>query len=444
MSDDCGGCSTPGFGPAGGSSDHKVMVDSSDTTPNFLSSKLAVSGLATAILNAAGNEQLQLSVLGFKATYYVNPLFSGVAKGSQSNPFTTIAACYADATASGFTSTIIYLNPGASLTENVTFPASGNHEISGLSSASQGFTPVITGTLTIPCTASSRYGITNLDWEGNISGTISSGPISRFYVTNAFVTGTVTLANTGTGIWRMICNGPYADGTLGASTGSAGVITGAVSVAGLIFTNNWDFRLGVTSTASLNSVNFVGWNTTFHNAAFAAVNGAATANCAFYDCTFPTNFAITSASGTLNMFFDGVSMSNLLSSGIATPSGTVKFKTLNSNNTSDTTITGNVGSTALGGKASDGLYELAFDATLLVAGTTGTIVVNSIYTDKTGTLVTVPVGTTLLITAAAGTKASGILQFHHNGTTAPAFSVTGVTTAGALSVSLIVTLRRVS
>lgn len=48
------------IGGGGGSSDHKVLVDGSDTTANYLSNKLALVSLSSSILNSGGDEQFQI------------------------------------------------------------------------------------------------------------------------------------------------------------------------------------------------------------------------------------------------------------------------------------------------------------------------------------------------------------------------------------------------
>jgi len=52
-----------------GSSDHKVIVDLADTTPNYLGSKIvAGSNVTLTVLNPAGNEQIQIDVAGAPPT----------------------------------------------------------------------------------------------------------------------------------------------------------------------------------------------------------------------------------------------------------------------------------------------------------------------------------------------------------------------------------------
>jgi len=143
----------------------------------------------------------------------------------------------------------------------------------------------------------------------------------------------------------------------------------------------------------------------------------------------------TASVGTLNILPDGEALAELLRFGIIT-SGTVVVTSQNAQRSDRRTLTGNLGSSNFGSRSADGLYEVVFDLTLLVAGTSGLLQLNAIYTDMTGTLVTVPVGGTLDITAAVGTKQAGSLLFRHNGAVAPiAFSYTGIVTPGAMSVA---------
>ena len=58
----CGASCTQGFPSTAATSDHKVAVDGADTTPNFLSPKLAAgAGITLTVLNPGGNEQVQIT-----------------------------------------------------------------------------------------------------------------------------------------------------------------------------------------------------------------------------------------------------------------------------------------------------------------------------------------------------------------------------------------------
>ncbi|MES2403756.1 MAG: hypothetical protein V4567_05370 [Pseudomonadota bacterium] len=387
----------------------------------------------------------------FKGTYYVDPAFTGLQSGSQSNPFTTIAAAFAAAIALSLPGAVIRIPPGVTITENVVFPSTaGTWEImadAGFISSSVGSR--ITGTITCNAAATVAIRLTTLIINGNITGLCSAG-FAELVLTNVRHIGTTTLTTSGAGVWIATCKGvgsPSANKTGGSSSG-------LVSVAGELLASNWVFEGGITEAqiGPLNPPN----GSQFHDCQFGSTAGAAvpiglnatTPNALFVDCYF--NGPVTFTAGTANYVVkvDGASLSSLMTQGVTLVGTGITLLSVNSNGSSAQTIANNVASTAFGNRDPAGLYEVVFDMTLLAAGTAGTMQLNAIYTDMTGTLTTAAVGGAggqLLITAAVGTKASGSLQFQHNGAAAAiAFSVTGVVTPGALSVALAVALRRVN
>jgi len=257
--------------------------------------------------------------------------------------------------------------------------------------------------------------------------------------------GSVTLTTAGTGFWVAGFRG------VGAPTSNkmGGSNTLLVNVAGVIIAENWVFEGGISEAPNAAFTPYPG--SQFHMCWFGSISGSAipiglnglTLNLAFYDCIFvgPTTF--TASVSNYIIYIDGASLASLnnpIAGAILVGTG-IQLKTINANASSRTTVVNNVGSTALGSRNAEGLYEVVFDQTLLVAGTAGVGQLNVIYTDMIGTLVTVPVGGTLNIASAVGTKAEGSLRFRHNGTAAPiAFSYTGIVTPGAMSVALSVAL----
>ncbi len=78
--------------------------------------------------------------------------------------------------------------------------------------------------------------------------------------------------------------------------------------------------------------------------------------------------------------------------------------------------------------------------TLVTPGTVGLAILNIIYTDSLGVSRTKAVTPTLNIAGAAGDEAQGSFLFTQDGSTQFQYSVTGITTPGALSYNLCVSL----
>lgn len=382
-----------------------------------------------------------------KATYYVDPSFAGTSTGSQSNPFTSIASAFTYALAQGITKATIFL-PLGDITENVVFPvAGGTWEISGVANgvvASTGGSRII-GTITCDTTGVSFLRLSNLSITGNTSGNAPNGTAILLTETAVRQNGSITLTQSGTGTNNLFLRGI---GNPSASK-QGGSNTLLVSVAGIINAENWVLEGGFNESSLSSFTPYPG--SQFQACWFGSTSGspipiglnALALNCAFYDCIFvgPTTF--TASVSNYVIYMDGASLTSLLNpiAGVILVGTGILLKTLGGNVSAKNTIAGNVGSTAFGARNQDGIYEVVFDNTILVAGTTGSLQLNAIYTDMTGTLVTVPVGGTLNIASAAGTKSAGSLIFRHNGAAAPiAFSYTGVVTPGAMSVAASVAL----
>ncbi len=373
----------------------------------------------------------------FKATYYVDPTFTGLQAGSESNPFTTIAQAFAAAVALGLSGALIKIPPGSNVTESIVYPATGGSwEIACESEILTAAT--ITGTITCTSTSVQLFArLRNIHLTGAVSGDSPNGINNFFIPIDCLLGSSVTLTATGLGFWVFQPIGATSDAnSFGGAVGGASTITGSIHAIGYTF-------LGAISATTTGTV--------FLNCRIATgsitINPPSTATFGFFTCTFTTAVNFVGTAGTCVVQMDGTSFASLISnigcqvSGAAPPT----VQTRMGNFSSFVTIGANVSSTGLGARQPAGLYEMVFDMTLLAAGTSGTAQLNAIYTDMTGTLVTVPVGSGLLVTAAVGTKASGVLPFQHNGAAAIiAYSVTGITTGGSLSIALAVAIRRVS
>ncbi len=390
----------------------------------------------------------------FKGTYYVDPAFAGTQTGSASNPFTTIAAAFAAMVALALVGGVVRIPPWVTVTEDVVFPdTGGNYEIesdTGFDSSSVGAR--LNGTVTATSTSAtfSSFRFSNILLTGNIVGNASNGAAELIFRSVRQV-GTTTLTVSGTGVW---VSGHKGDGPP-ASSKIGGSNTGLVNVACPILADAWVFVAGVSDggTTAFNPPA----GSQFHDCQFGdltggavpiGLNGVAGNATRFLSCFFngPVTFTVLNVNHTILM--DEASYASLLAQGVTfagAGAATAKIQVLGASASDVRTLAGNLGSTNLGARAAPGLYEFLFDDTLLAAGTLGTAQHNVIYTDMTGALVTAPVGGGLLITAAVGTKAAGALQFQHNGAAAPiAHSVTGVTTAGALSIASACSVRKVS
>lgn len=386
----------------------------------------------------------------FRGTYHVDPNFTGTSTGSESSPFKTTAAGFALAVSLGLAGATLILPPATTLTEDIVFPPSGGSwEITCAQSTIAGqLSPVarIVGSVTVNSTtaARSQFSLTNLLVVGNISGNTSAG-LAIIKIGNLRQDGAPTLTVSGSGVWVSNFEGSAAV----APNKVGGSCTGHASVAGAVIANNWVFEGGLTEGGG--GPTDPPFNTMIRDCQLGSTNGVAVPinlngtglNAYMWGCTFvgPTTF--TAANAGYALFLDGASLASAMRVGMVLTGTNVTLKTLNGNASAKVTATGNVGSTVYGARNPSGLYQVDFAATLLVAGTLGSLQGNVIFTDATGTLVTVPVGGTLNIAGAVGSKLSASLLFEHNGATAPiAFSLTGVTTAGSMSVSVITSIQR--
>jgi len=382
----------------------------------------------------------------FRATYYVDPLFTGTQAGSQANPYTSVADAFAAGTLLGVVDGVVFIPPGP-IAENIVFPPSGSWELSSTAHCQTQRTQ-LTGTITLDSTAQAFHSISNIVVLGAISGNKANASTNRLFFRNVALNTTLSLTASGGGSWLV-----FFDGTIpvpGNTTGLLAGIFGTCAIAGSLFASscNLENLITVSGDSAFNNIYF---NNNQHDV-LVATDGPGLVTLTFLNCVQKNPATITATTGSVLAQFDGFSWASACDLGLI--AGTAcTLKTLNSNVSSVTTETGNKASTPVSsrnpltgqipGRSPEGLYEFIFEATLLVPGTNGLFQVNAIYTDMTGTLVTVPVGSALNIASAAGTKASGSLPLHHNGAPPPiAFSITGVATPGSLSVSLVVVSRR--
>jgi hypothetical protein len=345
----------------------------------------------------------------------------------------------------------VLIPPNTAVTENIVFPPTGGTWEIACEQAfvTQSIGSRIIGTVTCDCTAGlSSFRLTNLAVVGAISGAQSgTAAVGELMLTRVRHAGNLTLTNT-VGSWLMLFQGwgpPSANKTGGSSTGTVSISTAIIQA------DSWVFEGNITEGAGVGPFNPPP-GSSWRGCQFGANTGSATTitlnggagNCSFYDCF--TNGPVTLAcAANYVVNIDGATMASFLQLGCTQTGAGARCVTINANASSTTTEANNRASTNLGARAVTGLYELVFSDTVLVAGSVGALQVNVIYTDMTGTLVTVAVGGTLNIAGAVGSKQQGSIQFQHNGAAAPiAFSTTGVVTPGTMSVALAVALRKVN
>ena len=372
----------------------------------------------------------------FKAQYYVDPTFTGLQTGSQSNPFTTIAAAFAAGVALALAAGIITLPVGATVTENVTFPTTGKWELTAPSASPTFSEPTtLNGTVSVSATGNVRHTISNMEVAGAITGD-AGATASRLELRDASANAAVDLTATAGGSWTFLFSSGLQAFYQCAST---------VAVAGSIRASNCQFQNAITFSAAAGLGNIFDGRTFSALSSLTSSSGTTQAFIFNVISAFAGTLTATATTGTLRLFFDGVSAARLMAPGVGlTTVGTVSTTTLDANSSNTATIAANVGVTNLCPKAPAGLYRCSASLELLAQGTLGpTVVLNIIYTDKTGTVQTKAVTPALnILTAAVGTEAAGELVFQHNGSAAIQFSVTGITTPGALSLSQAVVITR--
>ncbi len=365
----------------------------------------------------------------FRATYYVDPTSTELPEnGSQGAPYTTIAAAFADAVAAGYTGAIVLLPAGASITEaNVTFPSGGGSwEIAG---SGLGRTTLVSN-ITATSVTQSTYRLTNLTVTGTLTGVATSASGNFMWVVTSSISGAVSLTGSGSGFWWGNCVG---SGTnffgFGGSFGSTTSITGSM------FAFNWYF------TGAISDVTQVEWSNCRLPTSISV--GGIGGN--IVNCSPAAVSTITGVGGTISVNIDPITYKRFIDVGVTFVS--VLVKTLNSNASNQRSVTANLGSTSFTGASGlvpSALYEAVYCAELITQGTAGTAVFEIRYTDLNGVAQTAAINATgLLVTAAVGTKSTGMLPFIPNGLTPITFSVSGITTPGSLSINLRIAFRRV-
>jgi hypothetical protein len=381
-----------------------------------------------------------LNVSPLRGTYYVDPLFAGVQTGSESNPFTTIAAAFAAAAAQGLTRGIVFLAPGATCVENVVFPAVGDWEIASLLSYGV-FSATINGTVDSSCSASSRRTLNAVNVLGNITGNCSAGS-HRFSVLNGGnCQGTITLTASGAGVNRLGTGSPVNE--FSGNAYMQNFLTGNVSVAGSFTGSSCVFGPGsLTVTQTSSFVDCLLPPTTILNGTGALfyMQGCANAQGG------PLTFSVLGG-GFLQLQCDGTTLEEFARVSTILSGDVRLVNSFLGGRSSTTTQVTNVGVTGILGRLPAGLQEAQACLTLLTntgGVTAGNAVLNAVYTDATGTLVTEPVTTALNVGGAVGSKARGSLQFSQDGSATVSWSVTGITNATNLSYKCDVAFKQAS
>lgn len=375
----------------------------------------------------------------FRGTYYIDPTFAGTTStGSEQNPFKTTAAAWAFALSVAVTSGILYLAPGTNLVENPTFPLTGDWEIACQVKPGV-FIATITGNVVVSSSASARRSLSSVNVTGTLTGNCSAGTLRVYLLTQVQIAGVTTLTQTGAGVCRLNLGSPVQDFTgLGSLQN---FLVGAVTIAGTISGSNGIFQnsLSVTGTSSLQDCLMPPTTT---------LAGAGTIDLWLFNCSNAVGGSLAftaSGGGQLRLRCDGVTLNEFARVGLV-PTGNVALFAANGGRSSTTTQVSNVGVTGILGRFPAGLQVMEACLTLLTnaGATAGNAVLNAVYTDAAGVLVTEPVTTALNVAGAVGTKARGTLPFSQNGTAAVSWSVTGITNATSLTYKCDVACRQAS
>jgi hypothetical protein len=391
-------------------------------------------------LAGAATVSVKNAVIPYKATFYVDPTFTGTQLGSASNPYATIAAAFAAGALLGITSGAIFLAPGTTATENVVFPATGSWQIicQAYSYSSQA---TINGTVTFDCTGLINHALQNLTVSGAVSGVNNSATDGSVAFIGVQATSTVSFTQGSTGAWRILCNGygfSFPTGNVGGSFGST------CFVAGIIDAFSWSF-LGAVSGLIASGLNASVFCLCTIQANITVATAGGFSVCSFIGCWFNiVAVVLTCSSGFLLWLSDGYSNWWLNANGYSIAgAGTSFVNNAIGSRSSRTTVANNVGLTGLLQPGTSKLCRVDGTLTLLAAGTLGAAVtINAIYRDLNNVVQTRPllgptgVAMALNITSAVGTEVSGSLTFTTKDASGVSFSVTGVTTPGALSMSV--------
>ncbi len=391
---------------------------------------------ATGVQGFQGAQGAQGSAIEapFRATYYANPLFTGVSSGSQANPFKTIAAAFAAMQALALTAGIVYVPPDTTFSENIVFPDGGDYEIAcqdqfGINTAT------LTGTIDVSSTTQfASRALTRLLLEGAISGVAGGTQGCDFRAVGCGLAVTATLNLTGT-FWRCALQG---DGTVnGGLGGFGGYSLAPVTVAGRIGATQWFFD--DTISHSSNSELFGCYISSCTSTA-SGVN-----NLRVHDCLVKAHSVFSAAVGLYTILCDGWTMCQIQGAIVTvggTPGAVRLAPQLGNGNAQRITGTTNVGVFTLCNQTPEGLCVIEFATTLLVADGTGAIQLTVTYTDLLGVTHTKNLGGALALPGVAGTEVTGSMIFSQDGSANVQWAVTGILTSGTLSFSTAISMRQ--
>lgn len=375
-----------------------------------------------ALIKSVPASLISVATQPFLGTYYVDPNFVGVSTGSDANPFTTIAAAFAFAASLGITSGIVWV-PQTTISENITMPTVGNWEIASPNQWGL-FAAVLSGTIDVTQTASTRRAFTNLQLTGAMTGNAVAGT-GRIRFTNTQVQ-TLVLTSAANA-WRVTCgNVPGWQGN--TSNGSVG----AVNVAGEVYATNWVWGSTLTASGAV-------WLDGCLGAGPLVYSGAGANTWRLFRSNLNAGMNIGSTGGALTVVLDGTTASTIFENGIVQGTNTT-FVTANANGADRRTLANNLAAQTLFFDWPLCLCTAVGSLTVLTPGTAGAAVLQVGYTDLAGAAQLKTVCGPLNIASAAGTEVAGSIQFS-KGAGGVTWQVTGVVTPGALSFSAGANLR---
>jgi len=430
------------------------------TLPDGARFELSTDNQGTTQVQVQSSLPSTLAVAPLRGLFYVDPSFSGLQTGSQSNPFTTIAAAFAAAAALLLTNITINLASGANVVENVTFPSTGEVTLQGLLSPGNLSSCIITGNVAIPATTSARRWLRDVQVNGNLSGNTSAG-VHRVTLERASVTGTTNLTVSGAGAVRLGALGGAISPNQGNSASNMGYtfFVGAVVVQGTIWGSCALFQSTVSMSGRCNflSCDLLGDISTTNEA--ADNNTIALSNCSAANINWNLNSTLggsvcgilaydtnldgctfTFTGAAINVFSVDASTAQTLWAHGSTVTGAVLNGAGTMNRAQLTGQNGNLGPTPLAAKTPIKMVRCNAALALQTPGTAGNAVLNLVYTDAFGTVQTKAVTPALNIAGAAGSEVSGSLLVTQNGTANFQWSVTGIVTPGALQYNVSVSL----
>lgn len=407
--------------------------------------------------------QSSVAVQPFLGTYHVDPTFTGVSTGSESNPFKTYAAVFAYAAALAIFNGIVFQAPGTNVVENVTFPATaGDWEIA-TQPVLGGVLTTITGNVVVNCSVSStniRRAITRLTITGAITGNNSSSTANscRLIFTSTTIGGVTTLTTSGPGFYRLATN-VGVPGVSNVSNVAYSFFQGAVTVAGTV----WAATAQFASTLSLSGrCSF--FNCFFANDITTTAEIADDNSLFFNNCSVPVRINISQSvagrlaliaatnsnfdSSTINFSGIGINAFGLDAASAQTffqHGGTLTGATVSNGpgtmvRARLTLQVNNIGLTTFAFKNPIPQLRANGTLTLVTPGTLGAAVLKVTYTDSIGVPRTKAITPALNIAGAVGDEVQGSLLFTQDGSTTFQYSVDGIVTPGAMRYNLAISL----